>query len=160
MLFLPDCSPHFASRENLLPQEYWQDFDLLRLPSRRRETNAKSSSASTSSACRVEFSEVGCDDCGDTGENWLCLGCGGVFCSRFVLGHMQAHCLAHTASTSTTCSSSDGDGSVSSTATATAFLTSSDNGANLSMKHCLALSLSDLSCWCSAVSSTVDSFMH
>jgi hypothetical protein len=33
----------------------------------------------------------GCADCGHAGENWLCLGCYGVFCSRYVNGHASAH---------------------------------------------------------------------
>eukprot|EP00048_Salpingoeca_helianthica_P022386 m.17932 g.17932 ORF g.17932 m.17932 type:complete len:172 (+) comp7248_c0_seq1:1681-2196(+) len=32
-----------------------------------------------------------CAECGHVGENWVCLGCSRVLCSRFVQGHMAAH---------------------------------------------------------------------
>jgi len=32
-----------------------------------------------------------CNTCGDSTENWYCLTCGGVFCSRYVKGHGLAH---------------------------------------------------------------------
>ena len=32
-----------------------------------------------------------CVDCGNTGENWACLCCSKVFCSRYVRGHMKQH---------------------------------------------------------------------
>lgn len=32
-----------------------------------------------------------CSQCGDASENWLCLGCGSVCCSRYVKGHMAEH---------------------------------------------------------------------
>ncbi len=32
-----------------------------------------------------------CDSCGDKKENWLCLCCSKVFCSRYVEGHMVKH---------------------------------------------------------------------
>ena len=32
-----------------------------------------------------------CSACGDTSENWLCLNCGNVGCSRYVKGHMAEH---------------------------------------------------------------------
>jgi uncharacterized UBP type Zn finger protein len=32
-----------------------------------------------------------CVDCGNTGENWVCLACSKVYCSRYVKGHMAAH---------------------------------------------------------------------
>eukprot|EP00736_Rhodelphis_marinus_P004972 Rmarinus@m.16498 len=34
-----------------------------------------------------------CADCGDLSENWLCLTCGGVFCSRYVNEHMLLHAI-------------------------------------------------------------------
>lgn len=33
----------------------------------------------------------GCMACNDTTENWLCLGCGSVLCSRYIKGHMAEH---------------------------------------------------------------------
>ena len=184
-------SPHFASPDNLLPPEYWQHFDLLRYPPRHRqhrENKTKSNAGgdeSTDSVFRddvgtVEFSKVACDEvgCADSTENWLCLGCGGVFCSRFVKSHMQAHYLAHSRATTcnnlSSCSSSSSVSNSSSgvclppssvpataTASATASLSSSANSfayspadslsGDINSKHCLGLSLSDLSCWCSEV---------
>ena len=35
-----------------------------------------------------------CGDCGSTKENWVCLACGYVACSRYVEGHMQEHAQA------------------------------------------------------------------
>jgi NAD-dependent histone deacetylase SIR2 len=35
--------------------------------------------------------EVGCKECGDSSENWVCIPCGGVFCSRYVNAHMSIH---------------------------------------------------------------------
>ncbi len=35
-----------------------------------------------------------CVDCGNVGENWLCLECGEVRCSRYVKGHNAAHVAA------------------------------------------------------------------
>eukprot|EP00047_Mylnosiga_fluctuans_P019418 m.82302 g.82302 ORF g.82302 m.82302 type:complete len:140 (+) comp8118_c0_seq2:226-645(+) len=32
-----------------------------------------------------------CKGCGNVGENWLCLACSQVFCSRYVHGHMAEH---------------------------------------------------------------------
>lgn len=32
-----------------------------------------------------------CKDCGDKAENWICVTCGGVYCSRYVNGHMAKH---------------------------------------------------------------------
>jgi mono-ADP-ribosyltransferase sirtuin 6 len=34
-----------------------------------------------------------CKDCGDTSENWICLTCHDVFCSRYVKGHFMQHFL-------------------------------------------------------------------
>lgn len=36
-----------------------------------------------------------CSQCGDPSENWLCLTCGQVFCSRYVQGHMAEHNAQH-----------------------------------------------------------------
>ena len=35
--------------------------------------------------------EKPCQTCSDAAENWLCLQCEGIFCSRYVNGHMVAH---------------------------------------------------------------------
>lgn len=37
------------------------------------------------------FAKMPCKDCGSTKENWICLQCSEVFCSRYVEGHMAAH---------------------------------------------------------------------
>jgi hypothetical protein len=55
-------------------------------------------------------------------ENWMCLHCGVVRCSRYVNGHSKDHYL----STTTTASQKD----------------------NSKVGHCLAVSLEDLSVWC------------
>jgi len=34
---------------------------------------------------------AGCEMCGDTSENWVCLATGRLLCSRYVAGHMKAH---------------------------------------------------------------------
>lgn len=36
------------------------------------------------------FSEK-CKDCGNAGENWICLECKMVYCSRYVKCHMVNH---------------------------------------------------------------------
>jgi len=35
--------------------------------------------------------DLPCSECGDTSENWTCLTCNKVGCSRYVKGHMAAH---------------------------------------------------------------------
>ena len=37
------------------------------------------------------FSLQQCSQCHHEPENWLCLGCGAVFCSRYVNSHMLEH---------------------------------------------------------------------
>ena len=32
-----------------------------------------------------------CKKCNDSTENWICLTCGEIYCSRFVNGHMATH---------------------------------------------------------------------
>src|SRR5690349_11281539 len=32
-----------------------------------------------------------CKDCGEQKENWVCCECGGIFCSRYIKGHMKQH---------------------------------------------------------------------
>jgi len=32
-----------------------------------------------------------CRECGDLSENWICLNCAHVFCSRYIEGHMAQH---------------------------------------------------------------------
>mmetsp|Transcript_7636 Transcript_7636/g.998 ORF Transcript_7636/g.998 Transcript_7636/m.998 type:complete len:98 (+) Transcript_7636:231-524(+) len=34
-----------------------------------------------------------CEDCENVGENWVCLSCGTVRCSRYVNEHMLMHAL-------------------------------------------------------------------
>lgn len=58
------------------------------------------------------------------GENWTCLECGVVRCSRYVNGHA----LAHWETTKAAAAAAGGDG----------------------VGHCVAVSLSDLSVWCYA----------
>lgn len=42
---------------------------------------------------RLDFDKITapCLTCGDASENWLCLECDHVFCSRYVKGHMSEH---------------------------------------------------------------------
>lgn len=37
------------------------------------------------------ISKANCKDCGDDTEEWICMPCGGVYCSRYVNGHMAKH---------------------------------------------------------------------
>lgn len=37
------------------------------------------------------FAALKCETCQDAKENWVCLGCSKLFCSRYVQGHMAAH---------------------------------------------------------------------
>ncbi|OMJ72973.1 hypothetical protein SteCoe_28457 [Stentor coeruleus] len=32
-----------------------------------------------------------CQECGDLKENWICIQCGNIYCSRYVNGHMLEH---------------------------------------------------------------------
>ena len=32
-----------------------------------------------------------CQECGDSAENWMCIACGYVGCSRYVSGHFRQH---------------------------------------------------------------------
>ncbi len=40
------------------------------------------------------FASLKCEDCKDARENWVCLGCSQLFCSRYVQGHMAMHNVA------------------------------------------------------------------
>jgi len=60
-----------------------------------------------------------CIDCKNTSENWLCLSCGKIHCSRYVNNHGEEHWLF-------------------------TLLTDGDEG----IGHCLTISLQDLSVWC------------
>ncbi|KAL9959777.1 hypothetical protein ACROYT_G033132 [Oculina patagonica] len=42
------------------------------------------------SSLHVDLSKP-CGSCGNVGENWLCLVCSAVYCSRYVKGHMVEH---------------------------------------------------------------------
>ena len=42
-------------------------------------------------SARHVYSDVECEDCKDAKENWVCLGCSGVHCSRYVCGDMARH---------------------------------------------------------------------
>lgn len=41
--------------------------------------------------CQKQFFELACKSCKNIGENWICLECVQVFCSRYVKGHMMLH---------------------------------------------------------------------
>ena len=60
-----------------------------------------------------------CIDCESTNENWLCLSCGEIHCSRYVNNHGEGHWL---------------------------FTLLTDEQYNIG--HCLTISLQDLSVWC------------
>ena len=64
---------------------------------------------------------VPCHDCSSTKENWMCLSCGLVSCSRYQNCHGESHWLEHM------CSANEKE--------------SSDT-------HCLSISFSDLNVWC------------
>mmetsp|Transcript_8728 Transcript_8728/g.7690 ORF Transcript_8728/g.7690 Transcript_8728/m.7690 type:complete len:89 (+) Transcript_8728:125-391(+) len=38
-----------------------------------------------------EFHKQKCGNCDETNENWMCLCCQKIFCSRYVNGHMVDH---------------------------------------------------------------------
>ncbi|KAI8060880.1 hypothetical protein BC940DRAFT_311076 [Gongronella butleri] len=38
--------------------------------------------------------DVPCQECDDAAENWQCLHCGAILCSRYRHGHMKKHCEA------------------------------------------------------------------
>ena len=40
---------------------------------------------------KCKIGELKCKECFDCAENWVCLECLSVFCSRYVKGHMVAH---------------------------------------------------------------------
>ena len=63
-------------------------------------------------------SQSGC--CSSTTENWLCLSCGNVQCSRYINGHSEEHWIQSLMSVTN----------------------------ELCCSHCLVLSLSDLNIWC------------
>lgn len=70
------------------------------------------------------FQSVGCFSCSSLTENWLCLSCGNIQCSRYVMGHSEEHWLQ-------------------------SLMCSSKEEADVSnCSHCLVLSLSDLNIWC------------
>jgi histone deacetylase 6 len=60
-----------------------------------------------------------CIDCESTNENWLCLSCGEIHCSRYINNHGEGHWL---------------------------FTLLTDEQHNIG--HCLTISLQDLSVWC------------
>lgn len=41
---------------------------------------------------RQPFVEKPCAECGEPEENWQCLTCDAVLCSRYRQGHMKRHC--------------------------------------------------------------------
>lgn len=106
------------------------------------------------------------DDSRCTGtENWLCLECGVIRCSRYVHGHGLQDWQETATATATATTSSNSDEKkeavspqkLSSSATTTAETAvksntknnpNSKNGTKGQDGHCLAVSLSDLSVWC------------
>ena len=47
--------------------------------------------ASKSIPSRIHVQKEGCEECGHVGENWICLICLSVHCSRYVNEHMLIH---------------------------------------------------------------------
>lgn len=39
----------------------------------------------------VDYIHTPCQTCNDTTENWYCLHCKAVYCSRYCQGHMKQH---------------------------------------------------------------------
>jgi hypothetical protein len=82
-----DC-PHVATHVHAQPSGFTVDGNPLCLrpssctPDRPTHVLVGSAAALLQQAC---------GGCGHAGENWLCLGCYGVFCSRYVNGHASAH---------------------------------------------------------------------
>ena len=85
--------------------------------------------------------------CGGT-ENWLCLECGVVRCSRYCNGHAHLHWEETTTAMTTTITTETAAAARQETTT---MQTHDDDDANQHHNphgHCIAASLSDLSVWC------------
>lgn len=75
-----DC-PHFAQETNLLPPEHWTISADTNINSVNTEQDPVSIDIPTSQ----------CNTCQDTSENWICLSCKAISCSRYVSGHSREH---------------------------------------------------------------------
>jgi hypothetical protein len=75
------------------------------------------------------------------GENWMCLHCGDVYCSRYVNGHGIQHWEE------TRANGNVNNYSISSTTTSQTHLSLSSSSSS-SSGHCVMVSLADLSVWC------------
>ena len=40
---------------------------------------------------KLKLEKTICQDCKDESENWICMKCHSIFCSRFVNGHFKSH---------------------------------------------------------------------
>ena len=47
----------------------------------------------TVNALELDFDSLRCTSCSDATENWICLACKSICCSRYVLGHSFDHFL-------------------------------------------------------------------
>jgi hypothetical protein len=75
-----DC-PHFIST-HLLSQEHWTlTVDRLREPLGEHAVEA----------FHIDIPSSPCTICSDTSENWICLACKSIACSRYVHGHAKEH---------------------------------------------------------------------
>ncbi|KXS08778.1 hypothetical protein M427DRAFT_76193 [Gonapodya prolifera JEL478] len=88
--------------------------------------------------------DVPCSVCTDTSENWICLSCYDVFCSRYVNSHMLSH-FESSKLCGSSLSAASTSGSSGSATTATASTATADQTGH---PHCVAASFTDLSFWC------------
>ena len=49
----------------------------------------------TVNALELDFDSLRCTSCSDATENWICLACKSICCSRYVLGHSFDHFLCN-----------------------------------------------------------------
>ena len=83
-----DC-PHVLSHDHLLQEDHWEiSVD------RNGATNATQTHTPTEAQQPVvdyDIPNEQCSACNDTSENWICLKCKAINCSRYVSGHSNAH---------------------------------------------------------------------
>lgn len=109
-----DNCPHLEQHAKLSPDQV----DPLFHPLSTTCSHSKEGSAAATGGAKVDVDDRS-GACSST-ENWLCLDCGAVRCSRYANGHG----LVHWENTKASDTSGEGTG------------------------HCVALSLGDLSVWC------------
>lgn len=104
---------------------------------------------------KAEYDEQG--HCPSAGENWLCLSCGAIRCSRYINGHALEHWQATTNQTTTTSHTNnnnnrmdDDEDDNNNDGEKQNDKATSNSDHTSSVGHALAVSLADLSVWCYA----------